>query len=181
MRTQFYYHSDHTCVACDGQVRWVGADNAAGNKSERSTLTEWNEGEVWVVVILVARVYVYRETGLSSVRHWIPPPLSTSPLFVPRNWPLYTRDTCPFFEPPEIFEVLFIVSPKLADPQGRRSTRVFDRYFYFPSFVEIETREILFGNVRILTGEEELQNMNIRMFKLVVLNEERDIDKVRRD
>lgn len=59
-----------------------------------------------------ACICVYRETGLSSVRHSTS---ATSLLPVVRSekrWPLYiTRHACPFFEPPRYLRSSSFVSP----------------------------------------------------------------------
>lgn len=135
------------------------------------------KGVPWVVVILVACVYVYRETGLYRV---FVTGYSThlSPLlFVPRNWPLYTRDTCPFFEPPRYlrssssfhrtapsaslsrFSIAIFLFLRSSRNQIKHLQRFPSRTFEFWILTENYT--------------------NIRVFKLV--NRERDIDKVWRD
>lgn len=110
MRTRFII-TGHTCGQ-DGRVRWVGADNAAGNKSERLTLAKWNEGVVGrsnpsSTCICVPRNGIIECSSLDTR------PLRVHLSVIVRSEKLaiiYPRHLS-VFRASQIFEVLFIVSP----------------------------------------------------------------------
>lgn len=119
-------------------------------------------GVVWgSVVILVARVYVYRETGLSSVRHWTLDLCHLSPprcSFRETMAIIYYPPRLSVFRASQIFEVLFI---RFTASAKKDLLRIRSSFRSLLSFVRRDglKRCILLEDVRILTEEKK----NLRM------------------